>query len=234
LDEPALALRVGSNSFRRETRQRILAAAAAKYSYPKAEHSFPLIAVTVRTSERVCTNLAELVERVYEEFLPHYPTIGFVVDGWVFSETDILDHSHAATCMDRKFIARMTQEFAAAREIFKNIPSSAIVRNLIGHSILDSISGLLDIDLYISHVGTLQHKIAFFSLAGGLVHGPKAQLSTLDSGTFQAELGKAPRYLTPSMVEDMEGGARDPARTDYRIVDIEACLSQLRSIIATT
>jgi hypothetical protein len=173
-----------------------------------------------------------LVERIYEDFLPQYPTVGFVVDGWVFPEADIVDHSNAATCMDRKFVLRMTQEFAAAREVFKNIPPSAITRNLLGHSILDSISGLLDIDFYISHVGTLQHKIAFFSLAEGLVHGPKAQLTTLDSGAFQAELGKAPRYLSPSMVEDTSAGAQDHFRSDYRIVDIEGCLSQLRSLIA--
>jgi hypothetical protein len=235
LAEPTLAVRIGSNCFYERTRRRILRAAVAKYTYPVITDRFPIIAVTVRTTGRVCVNLPELVGKIYQIFHPRYPTLGFIVDGWVFGESEIVALSNAATCIDLKHHIRMTGEFAAAQDVIKMIPASAIVRNLVGKSILDSISGLLDIDAYVSHVGTLQHKIAFFSLARGITHGPKAQMSLIDSGAFQAELGQAPVYIDSLMVEDLNGDpSRGPSFNDYKIIDVNGCVAKLWPLIAPT
>ena len=127
---------------------------------------------------------------------------------------------------------KIREELAAAEHSFRLVPRTAIVRNLIGTSILDSIVGLLDADAYIAHVGTLQHKLAFFSAIKGIVHGPTAQLAHIDSGAFQAELGFGPTYPPSSAVEDIPGPThRGPFFFDYRIKDVQAFVSELLPLI---
>ena len=233
LAEPVCAVRIGANCFFASTRERLLRLAATRRGFPSPGARRPLVAVTVRTAGRRCLNLDEVVGRVYERLHRRHPGLAFVVDGWVFAEGEMVAQSSAATCLDAKRIAQMAQEFADAREVFRHVPSDAIVRNVVGTSILESILGLLDVDAYLAHVGTLQHKIAFFSLKGGVVHGPSEQLTRIDSGAFQAELGPAPTYLDAAMVEDVPGDTpRGPSFRDYRVIDIEGCVGRLDAVIA--
>ena len=233
LAEPVVAVRIGANCFFEATRRRILARAASKRAFlPKGDRR-PLIAVTVRSINRRCLNLDEVVRGVWEGLRPDYPDLAFVVDGWVFAEGDIVGASNAATCLDPPNAGRMQTEFMAARAAFRLIPPEAVVRNVIGTSILESIAGLADVDAYLAHVGTLQHKIAFPWQTGGVVHGPTSQIRHIDSGSFQAEGGKPPLYCEPGMIEDAPGTAtRGAANSDYRIIDIGGVVAKLRSVIA--
>lgn len=95
---------------------------------------------------------------------------------------------------------------------------------------LELINGLLDINAYFSHVGTLQHKLAFFSLAGGVAHGPKAQMTMIEAGAYQAERGRGPLYLDQSMVVDtLDSLERGSKFNDYKIIDIKGAISRLRA-----
>jgi hypothetical protein len=139
LTENVLAVRVGANCFYEKTRARILRYALSRYAFPKIVDRFPIIAVTVRTGGRVCTNLDELIAATYAKLHPRFPSVGFIIDGWVFPETQLISQSSVATSLDRRFSARIREELAAAEHSFRLIPRTAIVRNLIGTSILDSI-----------------------------------------------------------------------------------------------
>jgi hypothetical protein len=232
LAEKVLAVRVGANRFYEKTRARILRYALSRYAYPRISDRFPIIAVTVRTGGRVCTNLDELIAATYAKLHQRFPSVGFIIDGWVFPETQMISQSNVATSLDQRFSARIREELAAAEHSFRRIPKTAIVRNLIGTSILDSIVGLLDADAYIAHVGTLQHKLAFFSPIKGIVHGPTAQLAHIDSGAFQAELGFGPIFPPASAVEDIPGPtSRGPSFFDYRIKNVETLVSELLPLI---
>lgn len=224
-----LVVRLGANFFFQTTRQRILKAANSRYASNPSAGRRPLIAVTIRGAGRCCENLAEVITHIYEDLRTDYPQIGFVVDGWVFREQEIVSASSAATCLDARYASAIKAEFAAAREAFKNVPTTAIARNLVGASILNSIVGLSDIDAYLAHVGTLQHKIAFFSLARGMVHGPISQMTNIEAGPFQAELGVAPLYPEPSMIEDIPTGSdRGAAFNNYRILDVAGVSRRIR------
>jgi hypothetical protein len=230
--EQVLAVRLGSNCFYEDTRARILRYALSRYAFPKIVDRFPIIAVTVRTGGRVCTNLDELVTATYAALHQRFPSVGFIIDGWVFPETQLVSQSNVATSLDPRFSAKIREELAAAEHSFRLIPRTAVVRNLIGRSILDSIAGLLDAHAYIAHVGTLQHKLAFFSPIKGVVHGPAAQLAHVDSGAFQAELGFGPTYPPSSAVEDIPGPtSRGPFFFDYRIKDVHSVVSELLPLI---
>jgi hypothetical protein len=218
---PMLAVRLGSNAFGERTRERILRRLGVAHIRPPVQDRFPVIAVTIRSTDRVCANLRELIEAIYTAFRPRYPGIGFIIDGWVFSELDAAPKA-----------APIQREADMASDIFRNIPESAVIQSLIGKSILSSIAGVMDIDAYVAHVGTLQHKIAFFASVGGIVHGPETQMKNIDSGAFQTEAGIAPTYLRPTMVRDRPG-PNEPARSDYEITDIPGCLARLETLIET-
>jgi hypothetical protein len=227
-----LAIRIGFNSFLKETRDRILRLSKDNYPFPEIRDRFPVIAVTIRTGDRRCTNLSEVIKEIYEELKLTYPTIGFLVDGWVFAEDEIVHQSNAATCLDPKFITRMREEFSACRDAFSGVPGEAVVRNLIGRSILESISGLLGAHTYISHVGTLQHKVAFFALVNGLVHGPQAQVA-IDGGAFQAELGCPPDYLESFLIRDLPTSSeRGAVVNDYQVLDPKSCAIALKKLLS--
>ncbi|WP_158814060.1 hypothetical protein [Methylocapsa sp. S129] len=224
-----LVVRIGANFFFETTRQRILKAANGRYASNPSAGRRPLIAVTIRGAGRRCENLAEVITHIYENLRADFPQIGFVIDGWVFREQEIVSASSAATCLDARYASGIKAEFAAAREAFKNVPAAAIARNLLGASILSSIVGLSDIDAYLAHVGTLQHKIAFFSLARGVVHGPVSQMTDIEAGPFQAALGVGPLYVEPSMIEDIPTGSdRGPAFNNYRILDAAGVSRRIR------
>ena len=231
--DQVLAVRVGSNCFYEQTRARILRYAHSKYAFPAIADRFPIVAVSMRTGGRTCANLDELVAATYAALRQRFPSVGFMIDGWVFAETQLISHSNVATSLDQRYSTRIREELAAAEYSLRLVPRTAVVRNLIGRSILESIVGLLDAHAYIAHVGTLQHKLAFFSAIKGLAHGPTAQLSQIDSGAFQAEVGFGPTYAPSASVEDIPSATnRGPFFYDYRIKNVQAFASELLPLIS--
>src|SRR5207248_374450 len=86
-------------------------------------------------------------------------------------------------------------------------------------------------DAYLSHVGTLQHKLSFMTGAGGVVHGPSEQMINQESGPYHSEIGQTPTYLSGSAVEDIPTNTERGSRSfDYRIVDIEAISNSISAI----
>lgn len=228
-ETPALVIRLGENHFSASLRRRILSRLVDAPGYASPTDRFPLIGVTLRAHDRRCVNLSEAIAHFYHEAAKIYPKIGLVLDGWCWPEDQLINRSAIATALHGGNANLVRPEFTQAQEIIEALPPQALVRNLIGCSMLQSIAGLLDIDAYFAHVGTLQHKIAFFSLAGGLVHGPAHQLAHIETGSFLNEAGIAPEFLSPSMVTDIE---EPSARASYRISDLESCTQSMMAIIA--
>jgi len=106
------------------------------------------------------------------------------------------------------------------------------VRNLIGAPILDSVSGLQDIDAYVAHVGTLQHKIGWLTNANGIVHGPTTELTKMESSAYSCERASAPMIIPPAHVVDVSvDSPRGPGYFDYRIVDTSMIVEGIVSIL---
>ena len=233
LAENVLPLRVGSNVFSHGLRQRLLDAASRRIVYPADNRRFPLVAVTIRGGGRACLNLGEVVAHLHRMLSPHFPNIGYVLDGWVFPEALLRLSSGAATCLWPDNLALISREMAAAGEVADALPRGAVVRNLIGQSILHSISGLRDIDAYFAHVGTLQHKLGFLTHARGFVHGPKRQMTHFDAGTFATESGLTPKFVDPACVVDVDGsgGIRGEGFANYRISDLDNALKPMLQML---
>lgn len=226
-----LPIKLGSNIFPKLLRDRILKTANRSIiSFVKGERH-PLIAITVRSQGRKCTNFREFIEALVTALLPSYPRLGIVIDGWVFPNEVIAAQSLLATGLLSPN-PMIRQDLEIAKEIEAILPPGMIVRNLIGLPILISLLGVRDIDAYVAHVGTLQHKLGFFSDAVGIVHGPREQLQNREGGAYQSEAGKAPLFISPSSVSDIAvQSPRGPSFYDYKIVNHREPIDLLKGIL---
>ncbi len=78
----------------------------------------------------------------------------------------------------------------------------------------------------------MQHKVAFFSGAEGVVHGPTAELQRLEVGPYSAEFGQPPHLLPTGCVRDIPTDTkRGPGHFDYEITDVSPIIETLRAIL---
>lgn len=230
------AFAIGSSYTQAALAGRIVGAAraAAPVLPPMLASRGPLIAFTLRSGGRSCQNLVDMIVHVTFGLLPHHPGLVIVLDGWVIPESHVVLGSTAYSVETNGFHREpVRRDLAVVREIVGRLPPGVVVRNLVGERLLASVSGLQDIDAYVSHVGTLQHKIAFLSGRPGVIHGPTAQLAAVETGHYSTEAGVAPRVLDPACVEDIGLSTGRGARfDDYRIVDPGRIANMLLEILA--
>jgi hypothetical protein len=223
--------RVGSNVFQHRLRARILAACPVA-ARPAERTQRPCIAITVRSSGRNCLNLAEAVGAMYRTLSARTPGLGVVLDGWVFPESELVLRSSVATALSTPYLHRIQAEMAEAAAVRDALPPHTVVDNLVGLSMRESLGALRSVRGYLAHVGTLQHKIALFSGTGGVVHGPVPQMSGIESGPFQSEVGIAPRFLPATAVADAPGkNARGERFQSYRITNPEIMATMMQEVL---
>ncbi len=127
----------------------------------------------------------------------------------------------------------MREEVAACRAIAARLPPRVLVRNLIGTSIFESMSGIQDLDAYVAHIGTLQHNLGWFSGARGIVHGPQSELLRMEAATHSSEMSRPPVFVAKEDVVDIpvENG-RGPAFYDYEIRNISSITDAIDRILS--
>lgn len=226
-----LPIKVGTNVFRNSVGDRIRRANRSGRAPASLRNGRkgPLVAVTVRAGGRVCRNLPDVIGAVFEELCSKYTNIRVVLDGWVVPDgTGWLSKF-------RYHRDRIVTHMEMAQKVRARLPPGVVVGNTIGYRMSESLSALSTINTYISHVGTLQHKLAFFTGVRGVVHGPKRQLSWPDTGHFQADIGHAPLFLAPESVSDIAGtGNGNEGFNDYEIVDVHDLVAKCEQALAAT
>jgi len=229
-----LAFGIGSAYATEGLAVRLVQAAVRESALSPAQAGQPLIAFTLRGNGRVCRNLADVVAACVTALLPDYPDLGIVLDGWVLPQAHVAGCSTAFVLWQHAFHRNAVHaEFEIVRDILQRLPPGVAVRNLVGESMLGSIAGLQGIAAYVAHVGTLQHKLAFLTGAHGLIHGPSAQLASVESGHYAAQTSAAPVVLSPAAVEDIAVTSdRGDRFNDYVITDIDAVVRALRQLLA--
>ncbi len=220
-------VRLGSSHLQASLQSRII-----RHLEPARSPSARLVAFTVRGHGRVCRNLPEVVEQVVVGLLPTFPDIRIVLDGWVQADSQIVCGSDVVSAFSGPFHASIKADCDLCLRIMSRLPAGIVERVLIGRSMSDSLAWIRDIRGYVAHIGTLQHKVAFFSGARGIVHGPAAELQRLDAGPYCAESGQPPDLLKAACVRDIPTGTtRGPGHFDYEITDISGIIETLQEIL---
>lgn len=226
-----LPLKLASNIFSRPILHRIQS--QTNLSLRTSLKHRPVLAVTLRNDGRRCVNLADVVAEVVRQLMHEFPDIGVILDGYVLPESDLVAGSSVATILENGYPTLLKNEFAVASDLAAKLPPGVLIGNLIGRSMIESIEAMGCVDAYMSHVGTLQHKLGFLTKASGVVHGPRAQLEKIDTGAYQTETGLIPHFLSQNSVEDMPTQSdRGAGFSDYRIVNVDGLTQAIRAAFA--
>jgi hypothetical protein len=229
------AFKINSNIFTRGLQARILQLATSEYPRkPKPGKRSPIAVVTVRAQDRKCVNLPDVVGDVVAALLVRHPNLGIILDGFVFPEVSIIARSNVVTALSSTHLETLRIEAELCVQIAARLPPDVLVDNLLGMPILQSISALQCADVYLAHIGTLQHKLAWFTNICGVVHGPRSQLSRLETGPFASETGHAPLLINQDAVSDItiESGSGDRFN-DYKIDDTTDIVNQLDQMLSS-
>jgi hypothetical protein len=174
-----------------------------------------------------------MIETVVRILIEKYPDLGVVLDGWAFPESAIVACSPLATALSERYVSRMRQEVDVCRVIADRLPAGVLTRNLIGTSILESMRGIQDVDAYVAHVGTLQHKLGWFSGARGIAHGPRRELVRMEAGAHSSEMSRPPLFVAKEDVVDIPvENRRGPGFYDYEIRNIARIADAIDRILS--
>lgn len=219
--------KLGSNLVTAQLRQRILSLAGRF-----ADTSHQRLVITIRADGRRCLNLPEVVAQAYASLSVEHSDLRIVLDGWVIPESDIRLNSSLATAIREPLLSRIRAEMDLAEKISSSLPSGVVVGNTIGLSMLESIASLSGASAYLSHIGTLQHKLGILVGIPGVVHGPQIQLQSPETGPFMSEVGFAPYYLPVEAVKDVKTTSeRGAGFHDYSIADANAVIAGLDRVL---
>jgi hypothetical protein len=225
--------KVGSNFMTDSLLERLSNLRISKnYKIQEPPRRWPLLAITVRTLDRRCINLPEVVAELVSKLSFEFPDIGVVFDGWVRPEASYSTPGMAALPSDLE-IKRIREEADLCERITELLSPNTVVANVVGLSLFESIEYIRNVDIYFSHVGTLQHKISWFSNARGVVHGPKAELSRMESSYYACSNCDIPLFVNENDVLDADSEhSRGPRYADYRIINTAKLIENFRKILS--
>lgn len=194
------AFRVGCCFAQSSLRDRIAKIVPAAAAPAIVKGSAPLVVISLREGSRDCSNLVETILAIVRKLRSQNKSSRIVLDGWVLPGGKDGEASNGTSALARR--PELLAEIAFAEALAKRLPKGVVAANLIGKTMLESLSVIQHATAYFSHVGTLQHKIANFSGAPGMVHGPVVQLQRREAGHYLTESGVAPVFLDPQDVID--------------------------------
>lgn len=178
-------------------------------------------AITIRSSNRQCHNLDEVVFAIHQEFALNDVKMQILFDGYTIGSSELINKSAIHSIIEGKISSYVKSELEAASRISSSLPGDCIVGNTIGWSLQDSLLAIKSVDCYFSHVGTLQHKIAYMTAVPGYVHGPSAQLIRKEAAHWLYEGTYSPYFLDESDVIDVRDESIDanPHNYSYKIAN---------------
>jgi hypothetical protein len=172
--------------------------------------SFPVIWVSVRTSNRTPRNQADFIVALCKRVLTTYADAAILIDGHSypedFDENDSYDRHYTSACVanDTAEANRIIEEVVASGLCG---PSQAVI-NACGLNILSSIHLAARADFYVSHHGTVQHKIGWLTDVSGIVHSNPRNIA-INPGPWvalQTEAAGFVRYFDLDLIRASEEG----------------------------
>lgn len=141
--------------------------------YKDTQHKNKCVLFTIRTVNRTPTNQVEFIAKSIKSIASIHPNITFLLDG----NTELYNNSKYQR------IHQYQDEIDVANKIIKQCKGIKVY-NLIGETISTYIQCIKYLLLYVSHIGTLQHKIGLFTDSKGLVHGGPQKMQGDWQSTF--------------------------------------------------
>lgn len=232
-----LLVRPGAKRVSRELRKHLLA------GLPSLEHSWlqfvqahsPRVWITLREDKRVCHNLVPLLSTFMDKCLERFPRAGFVLDGLSYPDDyDCNPHyENVRPILDGRYAQTEQAIQALIAQRPRALPATALCStNGLPLSQAMRIAG--EMDFYIAHAGSLQHKIGWAHAVPGFIHSPPSpnQASAAQWHGDMVEGGLVPHALnSDEVVQDLADSTAKPRNRSYRFSDIEALSQRLVALL---
>lgn len=156
----------------------------------KKKH-FPLLWISIRLGSRTWISQVEGLANVIKSLAENFPNLGVVIDGFSLPENreGFVNPQHETT---------IKKEKETVQKILSLLPPGIKIYDAVGCWLHQSIVLAYAIDLYLTHHGTIQHKVGWTSNKPGVVHTNKEILKLSPSvrpGSWEREKGIVPVYV---------------------------------------
>ncbi|MBE9039620.1 hypothetical protein IQ235_02265 [Oscillatoriales cyanobacterium LEGE 11467] len=173
--------------------------------------NFPFFWVSIRTGSRTWISQVDGVVKIIKNLLNEFPELAVVIDGFSLPGTD----KKKVNLQWQEIISR---EQKIVQEITSLLPSTVKVYNTVGCPLYESIVWAHNIDFYLTHHGTIQHKVGWTANKPGVVHTNTTilKLPLLSKpGTWERENGIVPVFVPERYVVDID----DKVRLRGRVIE---------------
>jgi tetratricopeptide (TPR) repeat protein len=126
---------------------------------------FPLVWISIRIGDRTWASQTEGIIQIVSQLFKGFPTLGVVLDGFSLQ--------NGYSC-NYQLIETIRRETDVVQAIIASIPKQLKVYDTIGCMLYQSLVWANNVDFYIAHHGTIQHKIGWFANKPGIVHSNKS------------------------------------------------------------
>ncbi len=241
---PGLLTRIGSTIIPISLRRRTVAALAA-VSGERAgallsglESAWPVFWLSIRPEGnlRRCVNELAFLDALSCSLMTAYPDCAILIDG--FSLPADYHCSARYDALRPAFGRRL--EFCTAvvgelcQMIEQHIGAAQLdrIHDVCGFSLADAVTTARRADYYVSHAGTLQHKLGWIHNTPGFVHSCQGGISPAARRWYAAQVegGIEPDVIASGCIEDLEvdsGQAVVARNVDYLITDIPGAVTQV-------
>ncbi|MDJ0636044.1 MAG: tetratricopeptide repeat protein [Xenococcaceae cyanobacterium MO_188.B29] len=171
----------------------------AEVESAKKNHSL-LFWVSIRLGSRTWVSQVEGIANIIKSLSGNFPNLGVVIDGFSLPEDPegFIDPKHKAT---------IDKEKETVRQIRSLLPPEIKVYDTVGCWLYESIVWAYAIDLYLTHHGTIQHKVGWTANKPGVVHTNREILKMPPSvrpGCWERENIVLPIYISEQHIVDVE------------------------------
>jgi hypothetical protein len=206
-------LLVGGEYLNHETHAaliRFLEEKMSSFPLPPEREDKTIIYLGVRGAVvRELENEVEFYSHLIKTFMAHEPRAFFYLDGFSFTNSN-------STC--EKALLRSHQAHSRIMEIVHGLAADRY-RIINGLPLIEALSYIRHAEFYITHEGTMQHKVGWFfpQKRGAIVTGSSFQDSTAEWHSNQVAGAVQPYHLKESHVVPFKDGNRD---SSFAIRDI--------------
>lgn len=218
-----------------ESKKEIISLAGVPRIYQSARGKRAGIAfkfyATLRKKGRTLENQKEFMTELVSSFLETYPNSNFILDGFslpVDFERSIYDP------IRNVFEERVGREALLIREVMDEFSEKDKARlyDINGKSLLEAFEVISEIDFYVTHAGTMQHKAAWLYPVPGVMHSNSSGMtpSGLKWHGSQVEDTISPNGISSELIDDLEVKGmpnQNDRNRDYRITDVHKAVREV-------
>lgn len=197
-DPSSLLFQTGGYFITEMLKQRLLKTSAASAATLPAT-DVPYVWFGLRVGSRSWADQAEEIPLLIAQILAKEPRAQFVLDGF--------NYPVGEDNISQKWQTAIQDIGDIARSIIKSSPPSAIITNLVGQKLDQALVFAAKTAVYVTPIGSTQHKVGWFSQGDGIIYsGPNILTTRPDRrpGCWEVENILVPKYVIGSSVSSGE------------------------------